>query len=49
VALTRGWKIALVAIAVVIALTWVSYSLFNTGETVPGQGEGDPISGLKTP
>jgi hypothetical protein len=49
VALTRGWKIALAVIGVVIALTAVSLWLFNTGESAPGTGEGDPITGLTTP
>jgi hypothetical protein len=50
VTLSRRWKIVLVAVAAIwLALGILSLVLFNIGDTVPGQGEGDPITGLTTP
>jgi hypothetical protein len=47
-ALSRGWKIALVVIGLVLALSFV-LMVFNEGDVVPGSGEGNPPSGLILP
>jgi hypothetical protein len=45
---SRVLLIAFAVVAGVIALYFAGEALFNAGETVPGSGEGDPITTVTT-